>query len=216
MRDPNKGYLQLGYRWNGVWWNERDEFEIADFTLSSHQLRGSAGLFRGDFDLDFGIEYLGHTRELNLTTLATGDDSSFDFPVNNAFGLLAGSTWYATDSLALGLDMEWNREYYPSLVFSPGTARHQGRFRARIGTEWQPPVADPRVGATVGLSAGVGYNTYAVVISVLDLGGGRAGFDAKISSTVNNVYSFAYDIRLAVTLYFPGTSSLKERARQYQ
>jgi len=33
---------------------------------------------------------------------------------------------------------------------------------------------------------------------------------------MSKVHSFAYDIRLGVTLYFPGTSSLKERARHYQ
>ena len=35
-------------------------------------------------------------------------------------------------------------------------------------------------------------------------------------STLENLYDFEYDIRLRVTLYFPGASSLKERARRYQ
>ena len=39
---------------------------------------------------------------------------------------------------------------------------------------------------------------------------------ADIPSTLENLYEFEYDIRLGVTLYFPGASPLKERARRYQ
>ncbi len=207
MRDPSKGYVQLGYRWNGAWWSGRDELQIGDLMVSGHRLRGSAGLFRGDFDLEFGIEYLRLTGEVTGTTLSTGNDFSFALPTDNGFRLLGGSTWYAADALALGFDVEWGRTEHG---FDPF---HQDRFQARFGADWQPPVASPGVGATVGLSVGLGYYTVPVVTStVIPIPG--PVFETE--TTVNDVYSFSYDIRLGVTVYFPGTSSLKERARSYR
>ena len=206
MRDPSKGYVQLGYRWSGAWWSGRDDFQLANFMESDHRVRGSAGLFRGDFDLEFGIEYLRLSGEVTVTTLSTGNEESFS-SFNNGFRLLGGSTWYAADALALGFDVEWGRTEHG---FDPF---HQDRFQARFGADWQPPVASPGVGATVGLSVGLGYYTVPVVTSTIIPTPGP-GFDTE--TTVNDVYSFSYDIRLGVTVYFPGTSSLKERARRYQ
>ena len=98
--------------------------------------------------------------------------------------------------------MEWGRTETPD--YFPDS--HLERFQARLGADWQPPVASLRAGATGGLSAGLGYYTTPAVTTT-GLGS---------SSTLENLYDFEYDIRLGVTLYFPGTSSLKERARHYQ
>ena len=215
MRDPSKGYVQLGYRWNGAWWSGRDELQIGDVMVSGHRLRGSAGLFRGDFDLEFGIEYLRLTGEVTGTTLSTGNDFSSALPTENGFLLLGGSTWYAADALALGFDVEWGRTEIPGFDngVSSSPSAHRDRFQARFGADWQPPVASPGVGATVGLSLGLGYYTVPAFTSTITPTPGP-GFETE--TTVNDVYSFYYDIRLGVTVYFPGTSSLKERARSYR
>ena len=98
--------------------------------------------------------------------------------------------------------MEWGRTETPE--FFPDA--HLERFQARLCADWQPPVASLRAGATVGLSAGLGYFTTPAVTTT-GLGS---------SSTLENLYDFEYDIRLRVTLYFPGAFSLKERARHYR
>lgn len=173
----------------------------------------SRKLFVHEFG-QFGIEYLRLSGEVTVTTLSTGNEESFS-SFNNGFRLLGGSTWYAADALAFGFDVEWGRTEIPG--FDNGVSSlpsaHRDRFQARFGADWQPPVASPGVGATVGLSLGLGYYTVPVFTSTTIPTPGP-GFDTE--TTVNDVYSFSYDIRLGVTVYFPGTSSLKERARRYQ
>ena len=209
LRDRERGYVQLGYRWNRAWWDGfRDDALTSDVVSSVHRIRYGVGLFHGDYDFEFGAEYLRLTGELTLTNRATGLAQTDPLPSNNGYRLQGGSTWYASDALALGLDLEWGRIIERVDGYSPDL--HRDQFRARLGADWQPPVASLRTGATVGLLLGLGYNTIPVVSSVVMPPPGGTVFSHR------DVYTFAYDVRLGVTLYFPGTSSLKERARQYQ
>ena len=209
LRDPNKGYVQLGYRWNHAWGEVfRDGNSVADVVSSVHRIRYAVGLFHEDYDFEFGAEYLRQTGESTLTTLSTGNVQTDQFPSNNGYRLLGGSTWYASDALALGFDLDWSRIIERLAGYSSDL--HRDQFRARLGADWQPPVASLRAGATVGLSLGLGYDTIPVITWVVTPPPGGTVI------THRDVSSFVYDVRLGVTLYFPGTSSLKDRARQYQ
>jgi len=209
LRDASKGYVQLGYRWNRAWGGSRRDADfVSDVVLSFHRVRYEVGLFHGDYDFEFGVEYLRQTGESTLTTLSTGNAQTDQIPSENGYRLLGGSTWYASDALALGFDLDWGRTGTEISGYSSDL--HRDQFQARLGADWQPPVASLRAGATVGLSLGLGYNTTPVATTtVTPPPGGTV-------TTHRDVYSFAYDVRLGVTLYFPGTSSLKERARRYQ
>ena len=214
LRDPNKGYVQLGYRWNRAWGEGfRDDNFVSDVVTSVHRIRYEVGLFHGDYDFEFGVEYLRLTSESTVTTLSTGNAQTDRLPSNNGYRLLGGSTWYASDAVALGLDLEWGREK-AGRDSDPFPDAHFEQFQARLGADWQPPVASPRVGATIGLSVGLGYQTVPVVTSTVTSPPGGAPFQTEL--TLTNPYLFSYDVRVGVTLYFPGTSSLKERARQYR
>ena len=214
IREPDRGYVQLGYRWNGNWSTERTDTQIADIKGSVHQLLYSVGFFKGDFDFELGVEYQRFAPEVRVTTVSTGAREEFSSS-SNGFRLLGGSTWYAADSFALGFGVEWSREEIPGFDngVSSQPSTHREQFQARFGADWQPPVASPGVGATVGLSVGLGYYMVPAFTSTVTPIPGP-GFETEI--TVDDVYSFSYDIRLGVTVYFPGTSSLKERARSYQ
>ena len=171
------------------------------------------GLFHGDYDLEFGVEYLRFTGEGTVTSLPTGDSQSSSYPPRNGFRLWGESNWYAANSLSLSFDVEWGRRRAESPPDDSLNA-HLDRFRAQLSAYWQPPFASLVSGATLGLSVGLGYDTKPVIKSTTTL---PPGSDVRqTETTLNNVYSFSYGIRLGVTVYFPGTSSLKERARQYQ
>ena len=110
LRDRERGYVQLGYRWNRAWWDGfRDAALTSDVVSSVHRIRYGVGLFHGDYDFEFGAEYLRLTGELTLTNRATGLAQTDPLPSNNGYRLQGGSTWYASDALALGLDLEWGR-----------------------------------------------------------------------------------------------------------
>ncbi|MAI24641.1 MAG: hypothetical protein CMN75_01295 [Spirochaeta sp.] len=213
IRNPSKGYVQLGYRWNGSWWNSQGESQTSDFASSEHQLSYEMGLFLGDYDLDFGIEYLRVSGEGTATLLPNGGfQNSYSLP-SNGFRLWGESHWYAANSLSLSFDAEWGRR---GVAISPDDSlnAHLERFRARLSAYWQPPFASLVSGATVGLSVGLGYDTKPAVHGSMIL---PPGSDVSpTENTLKNAYSFTYGFRLGVTVYFPGTSSLKERARQHQ
>ncbi len=208
IRDPDRGYVQLGYRWNGDWRVDRTDTQIADSEGSLHQLLYSLGFFKGDFDFELGVGYERFAPELTVTTVSTGAREEFSFS-RNGFRLLGGSTWYAADSLALGFGVEWGRKEIPGFDngVSSSPALHEDEFQARFGADWQPPVASLRAGTTVGLSVGLGY--YTAGFREVTVGAGP-------TTTVEIIREFAYDVRLGVTVYFPGAHSLKERARSYQ
>ncbi len=208
IRDPSKGYVQLGYRWTEASWRRQEGAWVEDNKLSDHQLRYSVGLFHGDFDLEFGVEYLRRSGRSRVTNLSIGFDENFRAS-SNGFHVLGGSTWYVADAVALGFGAGWSRME----THVPYPDAHIDRFEARLGVDWQPPVASPRVGTTIGLSTGLGYYTSPFQIVSSENTGG----EIIINSITNGEFvNFYYDIRLAVTLYFPGTSSLKERARHYE
>ena len=213
LRNPSKGYVQLGYRWKGAWWEGRIESQTGDFEASEHQLGYGMGLYLGDYDLEFGVEYLRFSGEGTVTSLPTGDSRSSSSLPRNGFRLWGESNWYAADSLSLSFEAEWGRR---RAEISPDDSLHAhiDRFRTRLGAYWQPPFASLVSGATLGLSVGLGYDTKPVIKSTTTL---PPGSDIRqTETTLNNVYSLSYGIRLGVTVYFPGTSSLKERARQHQ
>ena len=200
--------MQLGYRWTEASWRRQEGAWVEDNELADHQLRYSVGLFHGDFDLEFGVEYLRRSGRSRVTNLSIGFDENFRAS-SNGFHVLGGSTWYVADAVALGFGAGWSRME----THVPYPDAHIDRFEARLGVDWQPPVASPRVGTTIGLSTGLGYYTSPFQIVSSENTGG----EIIINSITNGEFvNFYYDIRLAVTLYFPGTSSLKERARHYE
>ncbi|MEE3326354.1 MAG: hypothetical protein VX252_03405 [Myxococcota bacterium] len=213
LRNPSKGYVQLGYRWKAAWWEGQIESQTVDSSASEHRLRYEMGLFLGDYELEFGVEYLRFSGEGTVTDLPTGNSQSSSSSARNGFQLLGGSNWYAANSLSLSFGVEWGRR---RAEISPDDSLHAhiDRFRTWLGAYWQPPFASLMAGATLGLSVGLGYDTKPVIESTMTLPPGSDVWQTE--NTLNNVYSFSYSIRLGVTVYFPGTSSLKERARQHQ
>ena len=91
---------------------------------------------------------------------------------------------------------------------------HLERFRARLSAYRQPPFASLVSGATVGLSVDLGHDTKPARNGSLILPPGS--YVSPTENTLKNAYSFSYGFRLGVTVYFPGTSSRKERARQHE
>ena len=94
--------------------------------------------------------------------------------------------------------MEWRRTEIPGFDngVSSKPSGHRDRFQARFGADWKPPVASPGLGATVGLSVGLGYYTVPVLgmLTVAVSAAARAGeIDLKAAgltapTTAESVY----------------------------